>query len=37
VWAMRAAGLAIAGSLIGALYPALGAAQLDPVDALAYE
>jgi putative ABC transport system permease protein len=36
-WAMRAAGLAIGGSLIGALYPAMGAARLDPVDALAYE
>ena len=36
-WALRAAMLAIAGSLIGAFYPALRAAQLDPVDALAYE
>ena len=37
VWAARAAFLAIAGSLLGAFYPALRAAQLDPVDALAYE
>lgn len=36
-WALRAAALALAGGLIGALYPALGAARLDPVDALAYE
>lgn len=36
-WALRAALLAVAGSLIGAFYPALRAAQLDPVDALAYE
>jgi putative ABC transport system permease protein len=36
-WALRAAGLAIAGTLVGAFYPALRAAQLDPVDALAYE
>lgn len=36
-WALRAALLAFAGSLLGAFYPALRAAQLDPVDALAYE
>jgi len=36
-WALYAALLAIAGNLLGALYPALRAAQLDPVDALAYE
>ncbi|MBI1939900.1 MAG: ABC transporter permease [Acidobacteria bacterium] len=36
-WALWAALLAIGGSLIGAFYPALRAAQLDPVDALAYE
>ncbi len=36
-WAMWAALLAIGGTLIGAFYPALRAAQLDPVDALAYE
>jgi putative ABC transport system permease protein len=36
-WWMRAALLALAGSMVGAFYPALRAAQLDPVDALAYE
>ena len=37
LWAFYAASLALAGSLLGAFYPALRAAQLDPVDALAYE
>jgi putative ABC transport system permease protein len=37
LWAVYAAVLAIAGSLLGAFYPAMRAAQLDPVDALAYE
>jgi putative ABC transport system permease protein len=36
-WRLYAAGLAVAGSLVGAFYPALKAARLDPVDALAYE
>jgi putative ABC transport system permease protein len=36
-WALYAAILALAGSTLGAFYPALRAAQLDPVDALAYE
>jgi putative ABC transport system permease protein len=36
-WAAYAALLALAGSILGAFYPALRAAQLDPVDALAYE
>jgi len=36
-WALYAAILALAGSALGALYPALRAAELDPVDALAYE
>jgi putative ABC transport system permease protein len=36
-WALYAAFLALVGSLLGAFYPALRAAQLDPVDALAYE
>ena len=36
-WALYAAILALAGSMLGAFYPALRAAQLDPVDALAYE
>jgi len=36
-WRVWAALLAFAGTLLGAVYPALRAAQLDPVDALAYE
>jgi len=36
-WAFYAGLLAVAGSLLGAFYPAFRAAQLDPVDALAYE
>ena len=36
-WAIYAAILALVGSMLGAFYPALRAAQLDPVDALAYE
>jgi putative ABC transport system permease protein len=36
-WRLYAAGLALMGSLVGAFYPALRAARLDPVDALAYE
>jgi putative ABC transport system permease protein len=36
-WRLYAAGLALVGSLVGAFYPALKAARLDPVDALAYE
>jgi len=36
-WAFYAGILALAGSLLGAFYPALRAASLDPVDALAYE
>ncbi len=36
-WMVYAAVLALVASLIGAFYPALRAAQLDPVDALAYE
>jgi putative ABC transport system permease protein len=37
VWAVKAAILAIIGTTLGAFYPALRAARLDPVDALAYE
>ncbi|MGH9453586.1 MAG: ABC transporter permease [Terriglobia bacterium] len=36
-WVYRAVLLALGGALVGAFYPALRAAQLDPVDALAYE
>jgi putative ABC transport system permease protein len=36
-WLVRATIIAIVGSLLGALYPALKAAQKDPIDALAYE
>jgi putative ABC transport system permease protein len=36
-WRLYAAGLALMGGLVGAFYPALRAASLDPVDALAYE
>lgn len=36
-WAVRAPIIAIVGSLLGAFYPALKAAQKDPIDALAYE
>jgi putative ABC transport system permease protein len=36
-WVLTAALLALAGGTLGALYPALKAAHLDPVEALAYE
>ena len=36
-WVIRAILLTIAGAIAGAAYPALRAAQNDPVDALAYE
>ncbi|HEX7892614.1 MAG TPA: FtsX-like permease family protein [Terriglobales bacterium] len=36
-WILRATILAIIGSLLGAIYPALKAAHKDPIDALAYE
>lgn len=36
-WAARAACIAFAGALCGAIYPAWMAARKDPVDALAYE
>jgi putative ABC transport system permease protein len=36
-WIIRAILIAIIGSLLGAIYPALKAAQKDPIDALAYE
>ena len=36
-WVLRAAVIAMVGALAGALYPAIKAAQKDPIDALAYE
>ena len=36
-WVLRATLIAVGGALAGALYPALKAAQRDPIDALAYE
>ncbi len=36
-WILRASIIAVVGALLGALYPALKAAQKDPIDALAYE
>src|SRR4051812_4653244 len=36
-WIVRAAVIAIIGAMLGAIYPALKAAQKDPIDALAYE
>jgi putative ABC transport system permease protein len=36
-WLLKASIIAIIGSLLGAFYPAIKAAQKDPIDALAYE
>ena len=36
-WVLKATVIAVAGALAGALYPAVKAAQRDPIDALAYE
>jgi putative ABC transport system permease protein len=36
-WMLRATFIALAGAIIGALYPAFKAAHKDPIDALAYE
>lgn len=36
-WALWAGLLGVGGSLLGAFYPAIRAARLDPVDSLAYE
>lgn len=36
-WVLYAAIIALAGAILGALYPAFKAAQRDPIDALAYE
>jgi putative ABC transport system permease protein len=37
LWMLRGAGIAFAGAIFGALYPAWVAARKDPIDALAYE
>jgi putative ABC transport system permease protein len=36
-WILKAAGIAIVGAILGALYPAVKAARKDPIEALAYE
>jgi len=36
-WILTTTGIAIVGAILGALYPALRAAQKDPIEALAYE
>ncbi len=36
-WLVRAPIIAVVGALLGAVYPAMKAAQKDPIDALAYE
>jgi putative ABC transport system permease protein len=36
-WLVKATIIALVGSLLGALYPAIKAARKDPIDALAYE
>jgi putative ABC transport system permease protein len=36
-WVIKATLIAIVGAVVGALYPAIKAAQKDPIDALAYE
>lgn len=36
-WALAAAAIGLGGGLLGALYPAMRAASLDPVNALSYE
>ena len=36
-WILNSAVIAIIGAMIGATYPAVKAAQKDPIDALAYE
>ena len=37
LWMLRGAGIAFAGAIFGALYPAWMASRKDPIDALAYE
>jgi putative ABC transport system permease protein len=36
-WYLRVAGIALAGSIVGALYPGLRAARQDAIEALAYD
>jgi putative ABC transport system permease protein len=36
-WDLNALAIALVGALLGALYPALKAANKDPIDALSYE
>ena len=36
-WTLTAAAIGLIGGILGALYPALRASNLDPVSALAYE
>lgn len=36
-WRLQATGIALVGSVLGAIYPAWKAARKDPIDALAYE
>jgi putative ABC transport system permease protein len=36
-WMIRATLIALVGAALGAIYPAVKAAQKDPIDALAYE
>jgi len=36
-WALTAAAIGLLGGVVGALYPALRASNLDPVAALAYD
>jgi putative ABC transport system permease protein len=37
LWVLRATVIALAGAVVGALYPAVKAARRDPIDALSYE
>ncbi len=37
MWVLRAVMMALAASILGALYPSFRAAQCDPIEALSYE